>query len=237
MAQLTTPAGIGKETPSGTTELTVTVTWTKPDPDYPDGTTFSYQFVNKGNPNDIIVPTVAQTGAPTIVVDKHQVVFTFGTNADAVKLKDYIAEVKAIPATGSGPDNSEWGKEIYWIIGPTLTIKIGNQEYTLTKNTFAGATSKIYQLPASADNPITITYDDIKTFATSLGLNPPENYPDGTPIDGSLNIYQLIVDLGNNLFTLSISLDIPASNPLNNIIPHLSVSKMGLVLKRTNGSL
>lgn len=233
MAQLKTPAGIGKTI----TAKTVTVTWTKPDPAYPADTTFKYQFVNKGNPTDIIVPTTAQTGTEAVVGDNHQVIFTFSSAADATKLKDYVAEVMAIPKTGSADTDSDWGKEIYWLIGPTLTIKIGSQEFTLTKDTFAGAGSRIYKLPASADNPITITYDDIKTFAISLGLTPPENYPDGTAISGSLNIYQLIVDLGNSLFTLSISLDIPADNPLNDIIPQLSISKMGLVLKRTNGSI
>lgn len=233
MAQLKTPAGIGKTI----TAKTVTITWTKPDPAYPAETTFKYKFVNKGNPDDIIVPTGAQTGEETVVGDNHQVVFTFTNATDAKKLEDYIAEVMAVPKAGSTDTESDWGKEIYWLIGPTLTIKIGNQEFTLTKDTFAGATSRIYKLPASDDNPITITYDDIKTFAISLGLTPPVNYPDDTPISGSLNIYQLIVDLGNNLFTLSISLDIPADNPLNKIIPQLSISKMGLVLKRTNGSL
>jgi len=235
MAKLTTPVGIGKAIEA--TNKTVTLTWTKPDPDFPDGTTFKYQFVNKGDSNDIIVPTATETGTEKLNGENHEVVFTFTESANATKLEDYIAEVMAIPAGGSGPDNSNWGKEIYWIIGPTLTIKIGNQEFTLTKDTFKGATSRIYKLPASDDNPITITYDDIKTFATSLGLTPPENYPDDKPIEGTLNIYQLIVDLGNGLFNLSISVAIPDTNPLNNLIPHLSVSKMGLVLKRTNGSL
>lgn len=233
MAQLKTPAGIGKTI----TAKTVTVTWTKPDPAYPADTTFKYQFVNKGNPADVVVPTEAQTGPETVVGDNHQVVFTFATAAAATKFSDYIAEVMAVPKTGSDDTASDWGKEIYWLIGPTLTIKIGSQEFTLTKDTFAGAGSRIYKLPASDDNPIKITYDDIKDFAISLGLTPPVNYPDGTLISGSLDIYQLIVDLGNSLFTLSISLEIPADNPLNTIIPQLSISKMGLVLKRTNGSI
>jgi hypothetical protein len=235
MVQLTTPAGIGKTIDSAA--KTVTVTWTKADPALPAGTTFKYQFVNKGTPSDIIVPTTAETTGPTVVGDNQQVVFTFDTAAKATKLEDYIAEVMAIPKAGPGPDNSDWGKEIYWIIGPTLTIKIGSQEFTLTKDTFAAAGKRIYKLPAPDDNQIKITYADIVTFSDSLGLTAPTKYPDGTTISGSLDIYQLIVDLGNSLFTLSISLKILADNPLNQLIPHLSVSKMGLVLKRTNGSL
>lgn len=238
MAQLTTPAGIGKTLPSNTTDKTVIVQWTKPSTDFPTGTTFKYQFVNKGNPSDIIVPSAAQITTPAKEAGgNYTVTFTLADNAAATELGSYIAEVMAIPKTGSTDTASDWGKERYWIVGPTLTIKIGSQEFTLTKDTFAGATTKIYKLPASDTNPITITYDNVKSFATSMGLTAPTKYPDGSTIAASLDIYQLVVDLGNNLFTLSISINVEPDNPLNKIIPHLSISKMGLVVKRTDGSI
>lgn len=230
MAQLATPQNIQKVIPSDTTTTTVTVTWDKGT--YAATTVFAYQFVNKGDPTDIVTPATPATAA-AIVGDSYTVTLDLGTNAIAKSMADYIAEVQAQPPAGDVTDTaSAWGAELYWVVGPTLTVRIGNASYTLTKETLADATKKIYRLPASADNPITIAYTDIQSFATSLGLTAPTTYPNGSPIDATLDIYELVVDVGNGLFSLSISVQIGW-----NIIPGLTIDRLGLAVKRTNGSL
>ena len=74
----------------------------------------------------------------------------------------------------------------------------------------------------------------MKEFAASLPGSPtlPTTYPNGTPITGSLDISELIIDTGKKLFSLSIAAVIPYE-----IFPGLKVEKLGLSIKRTDGSL
>lgn len=234
MAQLATPQGIGKTIPSNDTDTTVTLTWNKGTYDLTK-VQFAYQFVNKGDGSQIVTPTVKTAAAAS--GSNITAVLEFDSNAQAKEMADYVAEVQAQPIEGQSTDTaSAWGRERYWIIGPTLTITIGGNSYTLSKDTFAGAGSKIYKLPVSQDNPATITYDNIKSFAKDMGLTAPSEYPNGTAISGTLNIYELVVDVGNALFSLSISVDLPKDAPWN-VIPGLTIDRVGLALKRTDGTL
>lgn len=241
MAQIVTPAGIGKTLPVklDTTGKTVILTWNKDTYDLAT-VDFKFQFVSKADGSITPVTATMVTTAPAVKDSNITATITFESNATAKSMENFIAEVQATPLAGNTDTASEWGKERYWIIGPSLTITIGSNSYTLTKDTFAGASTKIYKLPVSNENPLTITYDDIKAFAINMGVsesNIPTTYPDGNPIAASLNIYELVVDLGNALFSLSISIEIPSDNPINNIIPGLGISRLGLALKRTDGSI
>jgi hypothetical protein len=234
MAILATPTGVTTSNPTGTE---ITVSWGKGAYDLTK-VEFGYKFVSKGDASQVITATSVKTAA-AISGENIVVTLTFDSAGTVTSLKDYIAEVQAKPKAGNTADTASlWGKQRYWIIGPTLTITIGDSSFTLSQDTFAGATSKIYKLPVSKDNPLTITYTDIEAFATSVGIAVvPTEYPDGTKITGALNIYELVVDAGNALFALDISVDLPANAPFNTLIPGLKFTRVGLSLKRTDGSL
>lgn len=119
------------------------------------------------------------------------------------------------------------------MVAPTLTITIGGESFTLTKDTFS-TNGGLYKLPASETNPITILYTDLVKFVETLpgGLTLPTEYPNRDKIGASLNIYELVVDTTNGLFNLSISVILDWS-----VIPLLTINRLGLVLKRTDGSL
>lgn len=229
MAQLSPSTGLTKTNPTATTIL---LTWTKA-PDYAIANPFGYRFVQKGNPAVIYIPTQTETGTPTDGGATMSVTFTFADAPTTTKYyTDYIAEVQTLN-TATPADNSPWCIERYWVVAPTLTITIGSASYTLTRDTFS-SNGGLYKLPASADNPITILYTDMKTFVESLpgGLTLPTTYPNGDTIGASLNIYELIVDTTNGLFSLSISVVLNWA-----VIPLLTINKLGLVLKRTDGSI
>jgi hypothetical protein len=227
MDQLTTPTGISKKIDANTVVLTWDIG------KYNATSPFGYQFVKKGSPGVILIPTAEQTG---VVADSGTtsltVTFTFADDATASTYADYIAEVQATDATT--PDNdSAWGIERYWVVAPTLTITIGGESFTLTKDTFS-TNGGLYKLPASETNPITILYTDLVKFVETLpgGLTLPTEYPNRDKIGASLNIYELVVDTTNGLFNLSISVILDWS-----VIPLLTINRLGLVLKRTDGSL
>lgn len=227
MAQLLASTGLSKTI----TGQTVVLSWTKAT-DYLATNPFSYKFVKKGDPGVIFIPTPSETGVPIDGGTSCSVTLTFADAPTANSYANYIAEVQTLPGTGSTDTASAWCLERFWVVGPTLTVTIGSSQYTLTKDTFSSGS--IYKLPASEANPITILYTDLQNFVASLpgGLTLPSKYPNGSDIGASLNIYEFIIDTGNALFSLSISVVLDWD-----IIPGLSINRLGLALKRTDGSL
>lgn len=225
MSKLSTPTGI---TTSATGQA-VTLSFDKADYDLTKDK-FNVKFVNKGNTHDILEPTL--TTAAAVQGSSIQIVYTF---SEGKTTTNYNAEVQAELKTNPTPaTTSSWGKETYWIVGPTLTVKIGNTEFTLSRNSFAGDGNKIYQLPITEGSPITITYNDLNDFVKSLpgGLTLPTNYPNGTAIGASLDIYEFIIDATDKLLSLSISVKLDW-----NIISGLTINRLGLSVKKTNGSI
>ncbi len=207
----------------------ITVKWDK----VADAAGYNFQFVNKDDATDIENVTAANIGTPTDTEGKTHVDITFTTAAELKqykKLKDYLAQVQAKGATAE--DNSEWGSEIIWDVEPTLAIKIGGKEFTLTKHSSGG--DGIYKFPISKDDPLEITYSDLKDFVAgvSSSLVMPTTFPDGSPITSSLKIYEFVIDTKKKLFNLNIAVEAHWR-----IFEGLEVQSFGLVIKRTDGSL
>ena len=223
--QLSTPTGITTES----TGQTVTLSFSKANYDLTKDK-FNVKFINKGNVHDILEPTL--TTAAAVQGSSIQIVYTFPIGKTTTS---YNAEVQAELKTDATPaTTSLWGKETYWIVGPTLTVKIGNTEFTLSQNSFAGGGNKIYQLPIPKGSSITITYEDLNKFVKTLpgGLSLPQTYPNGDKIGGSLDIYEFIIDATDKLLSLNISVKLDWT-----LISGLTINRLGLAVKRTNGSI
>ena len=241
MAQLTTPSGITRTNTSTATANTITVTWSTKntsgaDTNYATGTTFGYEFRNKktgalyaGTP---AVPTAA---AATVSGTTYTTTFTFATAADMALLDNYYVCVQAIPSsTSTGDSNSEWGICRFWVIGGSCTLQIGSASFDLSRTNIDGTLPGVYSLPATPANPIVITYADISSFATSAGVSGlPTSLPGIANLSATtLNINQLTVNTTLGLFSLDVTLNVTFS-----LFQGLSLSKVGFLLKRTDGSL
>jgi hypothetical protein len=227
MAKLTTPTSIQ----SVHAEKTITLSWDKAED--ADKSEFAYQFVSKTT--DKVSPLPADATIALGGDAKRQTgTITFKTAKDATDLKDYLGQVKATPnAAGktAGDTDSDFGTETVWVKNPSITIKIGDNSYTLSQDSMAGPSS-IYRLPVSKDDPMKLEYEDLKKLAAKMSVTLPENYPNGKKIEGKLEVFEFVVDTDKKLFALDISAEIKWE-----IFTGFSVERMGLVLKRTDKSL
>jgi hypothetical protein len=228
MAKLTTPTSIQ----SVRVDKTITLSWDKADD--ADKSEFAYHFVSKTTDKDLPLPAGAVAAAVTGTDKRQSCVITFKVAKDVTDLKDYLGQVKATPnaaAKTAGDTDSDFGTESVWLTNPSITIKIGDNTYTLSQDSMAGPSS-IYRLPVSKDNPLLLKYDDLKAFAAKMSVTLPDNYPSGKPITGELQIFEFVVDTAKKLFALDISAKLEWE-----IFSGFSVERMGLVLKRTDKSL
>ena len=153
-----------------------------------------------------------------------------GTLPSDLSSKD-IAQVIAKAKAGDAEyTDSEPGLQAYWSASLSLVVQVGSHSFTLTKSS---GVSGIYRLPVSRTKPFTITLDDVKEFAISVGVDPnnvPTKWPDGSDIKGALNLYKLAVDTDLSLFALEIAVTLDFS-PIAGLIVH----EVGLSVVRTNG--
>ncbi len=227
MAKLTTPTSIE----SARVDKTITLSWDKADD--ADKSDFVFQFVSKTTDKDLPLPAGATAAEIKVIGKRQSCIITFSAEKDVKELKDYLGQVKAVPNTAAkaGYTESDFGTESVWLTNPSITIKIGDNTYTLSKDLMAGASS-IYRLPISKDDPLLLKYDDLKALANKMGITLPINYPNGKPITGELQVFEFVVDTDKKLFALDISAKIEWE-----IFTGFSVERMGLVLKRTDKSL
>lgn len=243
--KLETPAGIA--TVRETKTKKITITWKKSDEELKlkNGPVFEFQFIKKSDMKTVetVTPKPTKTDKDG-VKDQHEYEITVD-DGTFTKLKNCLVEIKeVVPATPETEDvdkvkdkaDSDWGREGYWKAGASLTIKIGSKSYTLSRETGKSADeekgSSIYKLPVSVDHPMEITYLELKEFADGLGVSMPSEFPNGKPIGLSVVIYEFIVDTSNKFFSINISIKADWT-----IFDGLTIEKVGLVLKRTDGSI
>jgi hypothetical protein len=227
MAQASTPINIQSAAVAGN-QTQVTVSWALPANPVPGTGQFAIRFVNRSNPGDIFVPpaspysTAAANGAYSQSVEVSDATL-------AGKLPtDYQAEVMALAAAPA--DASPWGLQIYWVFGFSLSVELGGRTVTLRQ--LPGA--QIYVLPIDPANPPTITYQDLQSFAkTFLGndFTFPQDWPNGAPIDSSLQLNRFAIDTGNKLLDLDVALNLDWT-----VFTGFTIKTVGLALQRTNGS-
>jgi hypothetical protein len=215
----------------------VTVSWQDPNPN-PAGTVASYtvSFVAK----DTSAPAFPDQTSSTTSKDIPRKSGDTPTAADLAS--KYTAQVVAIAKDATKNTNSPPGVQggtastLKWEINPSITIKLGDLVLTLSKSTSgkSGGGGGRYSLPATPDNPYTISYDAIKTFAGSVGVGSlvPTSWPNGKPISGDLNVSKLAIDTDLGLFELDISIPSINFNP----IPGLTIQSLGLNMLRTDGT-
>jgi hypothetical protein len=232
MAQLPKPFGINSEHTEAT--KTIKISWVTP-ADSAKVTGYDYQFITKKDAK-VVTITEAIKKTTTVVTDggNSTATLTFTDVKQYTELKTCLAQVSSQPTDTANDTASEWGTEVIWVAGPSLTIQIGSSSYTLSQASIGGGTGSIYKLPVSVENPMRVTYEDLKTFAEKMPGNPqlPTHYPNNTKIEGSLDISEFVVDTSKKLFSLDISINLSYD-----IFPGLKVEKLGLSLKRTDGSL
>jgi hypothetical protein len=212
---------------SSVADNVITVTW---DDTNPAATVanFAVTFLAKDTLAIYTPPTTTTVGD----VKTLAITIPPGSTPSAATLADgYIARVIAkAPSNSTTIADSAAGLQIYWESDLSLVVTVGSHEFTLTK---ASTASGIYRLPVSRDAPITITLDDIKSFADTVGIGAskvPTKWPNGDPITGSLNLYKLAVDTDRKLFALDIAFTLNFSP-----IPGLTINEVGLSVLRTNG--
>lgn len=186
--------------------------------------TFAIRFARRGDPKTLAQPETAPVKVTTPAADQPWT--TTITLADADLAKDYRdkwqAQVQAL-ADADG-DASEWGRQIYWVFGFSLTVNVGKKPITLTQ---VPGRQSIYRLAA----PLTIKWTDIKAFADNLGIkNIPTNYPNGKPIGASLTLETFELDVAKKLFTLALALDLK----WDGFLPGFEIDRMGLLIERTD---
>lgn len=220
-----TPIDINFDTTTGT------VTWQLPANATAGNGDFNIQFVSLADPAAaaITAPGMPAAGysvtATSSGIYSQVVTFTPGTH-----IADYLAQVQAVGATPA--ESSAWGKQKEIRIRFSLSITIGSQTFTL----YELPTDGIYKLPVSAGNPLSITYDDLQTLVSKLPGNPtlPKDFPNGTPINGALNLTRFVVDTNNKTFDFDLSLNLGDNGW--SVIPGFSVDAIGLDIQRTDGT-
>lgn len=209
---------------------TSTVTWQLPVNATAGSGYFNIQFVSLADPGAAAIPApgMPATGYSVTAsngIYSHAVTFTQGTH-----VADYLAQVQAVGATPA--ESSAWGKQKEVKIRFSLSITIGSQTFTL----YELPTDGIYKLPVSAGNPLSITYDDLQTLVSKLPGNPtlPSDFPNGTPINGALNLTRFVADTNNKTFDFDLSLNLGDNGW--SVIPGFSVDAIGLDIQRTDGT-
>jgi len=179
--------------------------------------------------------------APTLTVDSGVYSIDFPTEATADPAQtvaenaatledDWYFKIQATTTT-TGYENSRFGSETWWQADPTLVLTIGDNEYTLTRDSLQDIPSR-YELPIEPDNPVVITFQDIQQFASDLGLTLPD-LPGGATFSGtSISIYKLVVDIEDYVFRFDVAIDFNIS-----IFSGLTINRVGLVLRRTDGTV
>ncbi len=160
---------------------------------------------------------------------------TFKPGAKEPKADDLIHKYSAhIIAVGDGKahSNSPAGIQAFWHTVFQVQIEIGQREFTLTQESLKGKEG-IYHLPITKDDSIKVTYKNLHDFAKNVGLNLPEHWPNGKPIDpnGHLDMTKLAMNLPLRLFEIDIAVDMPNLSP----IPGVTIKHLEMAVERTDG--
>lgn len=219
MAKLVAPTAVGVVLADD--KSSVTVKWID-DGNKPEDVKDYVVSFRKKDTQELYKPQSGTSQEKSIVITP-----TEPTATDLYNL--YLAQVVA-ESQSDPQNNSDPGYQIYWDCNVTLTLEVGSKTFVLSQ---ADVMSGIYRLPCSRQSPITITLDDIKSFAKSVGIsetNIPKKWPNGTDITGSLNLYRLALDINNGLFALDIAFDLEWT-----VITGLTIKEVGLTVLRTDG--
>jgi len=249
MAQLTQPTDVEKAS-SGS--IINGASWTEIDPNTDQafaalvGNSYELRIVNRYDVEDVVyTKTLASTDVTIDTNDNNK----RKVNANVVSYTTtpatpdaYFVQVQAVPTQASGDTASEYGKEKGWDTAYSLTIEIGGREFTLDNDTIQNIQNapKKFRLKIDPNDPITLTLNDLQDFVTSIGLSVNVSsltLPDGTNLADRANmeIYALMVDLDNGLAELSTAINaVGAGIP---VIPGLAFKRVGLDVKRTDGSI
>lgn len=218
---LRTPKGINAKLDGNN----VVVTWNKPK-SVTTAPVFNFRFVKKGDHEEVLGDVI--TATPEIDAAKKEYRYSIPSPKGKTVLDDYVVQVQEkAAATDTEHTDSEWGTQNIWVINPTLTITIGGHSYTLSRDSFSGG---VYKLPISEDEPLEITYADLQEFATSLKMDLPDDLP--LVSTSKLQIFEFIVDTDNKLFSIVLAMVFKQE-----LFAGLTIDKIGLTLKRTDGSL
>jgi hypothetical protein len=223
---MTTPLAAPTAVASSLTGTTVTVTWQDPNATS-IVSNFTVTFVGKNGQGTYTPPNSTTTGhVLTLAVAAPAT----GTPTLSELASGYAANVVANPANPANYSASPPGLQIYWTAALSLTLTVGSQSFTLSTNS---VNNGIYRLPVSTAAPLTVTYQDVVTFAGRIGVSDvPTAWPNGTPINqnDSLSISKLVVDTKHGLFALDIAFTMNYS-PFTG----LTFNSVGLSVQRTDG--
>lgn len=187
---------------------------------------FKFQLLHKKSGEKIAVEGVVTKPAGT--EKEYKAAITIGpTVSDVTK---YWLEIQE-KATVTGETDSNWGRETVWTMDASLTITIGDKDYTIS-TAGDGGDSTVYKLPVSKEDPLQIKYADIKALVkTVAGIDLPSTFPDGSVITSNVEIYELAIDTDKKLFSLDMS-----ANADFEILPGFAVKGAGFVVQRTDGT-
>ena len=225
-----TPYDISRD--GAATGNTTTVTWAQ-DTAYTNAT-YKFKFTGKTDPT--LVEDVLDANVNVSPYDaakkKMTAVVTLVGEKKVSDYAEYVICVQAVAAaTDTANSTSAWGQETIWAFAPTINITIGSYTFTLSQDSFAGG-SGIYRLPVSKENPAVILYDDLKTWASGLGLTLRSTFPNGVKINSSLFVNELVVNTTKKIFSIDVE-----ANLQWNIITGLTVNQLGVAVKRTDGTI
>lgn len=249
MAQLTKPTDVEK---AFTGTVINGATWTEIDPNtdqaFPAlvGNTYELRVVNRYDVEDVVYTKTLNASEVTIDTNdsnKRKVNANVVTYDTAPGTPDaYFVQVQSVPTQASGDTASEYGKEKGWDTAYSLTIEIGGREFTLDNDTIQNIQNapKKFRLKIDPEDPITLNLNDLQNFVNSIGLSVNVSsltLPDGTNLAtrANMEIYALMVDLDNGLAELSTAIS-AVGNGIP-VIPGLSFVRVGLDVKRTDGSI
>ncbi|NHZ37271.1 hypothetical protein [Massilia rubra] len=226
MTQASTPTGISSAI-DGVNSAILNVTWDGP---ITDGNgAFLIQFFSRANPSatPVQAPNQPAGGFPVSAAgNNYSVALTF-LSADAAKNynENFQAQVQANATAPNTP--SAWGLQVWWNIGFAITVTIGSTSLTLRE-----LPNGIYVLPVSVDNPLTVTYADLKSFVAKLpgAISLPTNFPNGQPISSALQVTAFAIDVKRATFEFDFTALIKWE-----IFTGLTVDSIGFDIQRTNG--
>lgn len=230
----------------------ITVTWedTNANPPKPTDKTYTVYFMPKPDgpaaaagkfapPKTAVPKSAVPKGrkTPTLTLD----IALTGTPDGTTLAKDYLAYVVANGDPAKNTESSPPGIQAYWHVQFGITITIGGKSFSLSSDD-AGSKDGIYRLPIPKpdpahpnNNPFSVTYQDLASFAKKVGLEIPTKQPDGTPIDpkgeDALKITKMAYDTKHRLFEIDIQLAMKGVTPL----PGISVDHLDMSLERTDG--
>lgn len=188
---------------------------------------FAFRFARRGNPDKIESPVEEPqaVGQPAKGQPWSQTI----TLPSEAKAKEYVdqwqAQVRAL--ADDDEESSQWGRQIYWVFGFTLTVKVGEHPVTLAQLPGSESTYRLAR-------PITIRWADVKAFAEKMHVQHiPSQYPNGHEIGASLTLQTFELDVSRKLFKLELSLNLG----WDDFLPGFEIEKMGLLVERSeNGS-